>query len=149
MLFKFGCLNFTTNFFPVLDECFFFFFCWLAAWEHSYRWTPWPLNHFVVIALYQQQLFYPYFHYLTPFALLFDKFSSHYIFSDGLSHYRDNNIHQLYSKNHRNNIFFTIFENTLIKLSTDMFKQRCQSFWMHVKNKTGMTFLFFAESKHF
>ena len=27
------------------------FFCWLAAWEHSYEGTPWRLNHFDVITL--------------------------------------------------------------------------------------------------
>ena len=32
-----------------------FFFCWLAAWGHSYRETPWRLNHFNVITLKQQQ----------------------------------------------------------------------------------------------
>ena len=29
--------------------------CWLAAWRWPYRGSPWRLNHFVVITLYQQQ----------------------------------------------------------------------------------------------
>ena len=32
-----------------------FFLCWLAACRWPYRGTPWRLNHFIVITLYQQQ----------------------------------------------------------------------------------------------
>ena len=31
------------------------FFCWLAAWRWPYRGSPWQLNYFIVITLYQQQ----------------------------------------------------------------------------------------------
>ena len=39
----------------MVEIFFFFFFCWFAAWEHSYRGIPWRLNRFNVKTLYQQQ----------------------------------------------------------------------------------------------
>ena len=87
-----------------------------------------------------------YFHYLTHLTLEKDTFSSHYIFPDDLSHYRHNNIPQLYSNKPPKNIFQEFLRTLKIfscqQLSTLLlFDYICFLLCLFAKNLKKLQFL--------
>ena len=107
-------------------EFFDVFFCWLAAWRSPYRGAPWQLNHFVVTTLNQQQ--HIGLNTNLPFSIQTHK-TEHILTLEGYSHYFALKLSN-YTLFTTEITFFLNLKFHFKILSTDPFKQHCQSHFL-------------------